>query len=110
MLQLEDNIIVALAGPIKAGKDLLAAQAPAYTETLLKSLQGNFWVPQELTLITGEQDPDLFERYSFSPESYAEEFQYNCMARRLAQQNQVDAANGLVLLGQPLEIDRWIYA
>src|SRR3989338_2968155 len=110
MLQLEDKIIVALAGPIKAGKDFLAAQAPLYQETLLKSLQGNFWVPPELTLITGEQDPDLFERYSFSPESYAEEFQYHCMARRLAQQNQVDAANGLVLLGQPLEIDRWIYA
>ncbi|GEM_PF-3599209 len=110
MLQLEDKITVALAGPIKAGKDLLAAQAPLYQETLLKSLQGNFWVPQELTLITGEQDPDLFERYSFSPESYAEEFQYHCMAKRLAQQDQVDSSSGLVLLGQPLEIDRWIYA
>ncbi len=110
MLQLEDKITVALAGPIKAGKDLLAAQAPAYKDTLLQSLQGNFWVPQELTLITKRQDQDLFERYSFSPKTYAEEFQYHCLAQRLAQQEQVDASSGLVLLGQPLEIDRWIYA
>lgn len=110
MLQLEDKITIALAGPIKAGKDILARYAPQYSEILFQSLNGNFWIPKKLNVINEQQNADLFERYSQHPDQYAFEFQTACIANRLAQQNQVDNSSGLVLLGQPLEIDRHIYA
>ncbi len=110
MLQLEDKITIGIAGPIKAGKDILAKYAKDYQNTLFQSLQGNFWIPQQLTIINEQQNVDLFERYSQHPQQYAFEFQTACIANRLAQQNQVDNSTGLVLLGQPLEIDRHIYA
>ncbi len=110
MLQLEDKITIALAGPIKAGKDILLKHASTYQDLLYQSLAGNFWIPQKLTIINDQPNLELFERYSQNPKQYAFEFQVACMANRLAQQNHVDASTGLILLGQPLEIDRHIYA
>ncbi|MBI2146172.1 deoxynucleoside kinase [Candidatus Woesearchaeota archaeon] len=107
---LEDKITIALAGPIKSGKDILAAQAQEFRETLFGCLQGNYWVPQQLKVLKEEQDKTLFEQYSADPKQYAFEFQMRCLASRLEQQDKVDDASGLVLLGQPLEIDRHIYA
>jgi len=110
MLQLEDKITIALAGPIKSGKSILAEKAKEYQNVLYQSLQGNFWVPKKLTVIEEHLDNDLFEKYSTDPQRYAFEFQCMCMANRLAQQDQVDISTGIVLLDQPLEIDRHIYA
>lgn len=110
MLHLEDKITIAVGGPIKAGKDILLENAPAYQDTLFHSLRGNFWVPAELSTVAQEHNQELFERYSAHPEKYAFEFQCACLANRLTQQTEVDAASGLVFHGQPLEIDRHIYA
>src|SRR3989338_7329290 len=109
-MQLEDKITIALAGPIKSGKEILAAKAPLYQNILFQALQGNYWVPSRLTLVKEEQDATLFEKYSAEPEKYAFEFQIRCLASRLEQQDVVDAASGMVLLGQPLGIDRQVYA
>src|SRR3989338_3735788 len=110
MLRLEDKITIAVGGPIKAGKDVLLENASAYQDTICTSLRGNFWVPSELKTISEEHNPELFERYSAHEEKYAFEFQSACLANRLAQQREVDSSSGLVFHGQPLEIDREIYA
>ncbi len=110
MLHLEDKITIAVGGPIKAGKDVLLENAPQYQDTLFQSLWGNFWVPSELKTVSEEHDRELFERYSAHKEKYAFEFQSACLANRLAQQREVDSSSGLVFHGQPLEIDRQIYA
>lgn len=109
-MQLEDKITIALAGPIHSGKDIFAAAARQYEEALFHCLEGNYWVPQKLTVLKEAQDLELFEKYSADPRQYAFEFQMRCLASRLEQQDKVDEASGLVLLGQPLEIDRHIYA
>lgn len=110
MLHLDDKITIAVSGPIKAGKDVLLDNAPKYQDTLFRSLRGNFWVPSELNVVSNEHDQKLFERYSAHPERYAFEFQCACLANRLTQQGEVDFSSGLVFHGQPLEIDRHIYA
>lgn len=110
MLHLDDKITIAVGGPIKAGKDVLLDNASNYQETLFQSLRGNFWVPQQVQVISEEHNRALFGRYSADPQRYAFEFQVACLNNRLAQQSKVDAAQGLVFHGQPLEIDRYIYA
>jgi deoxyadenosine/deoxycytidine kinase len=67
-------------------------------------------VPQTLTIVEEELDPELFHRYSDDPHRYAFSFQMWCLAQRLQQQSVVDAASGLVLLGQPIAIDRAVFA
>ena len=110
MLHLEDKITIAVGGPIKAGKDFFLRYVDKYKETLYSCLQGNFWVPQQVQVISEEHNQELFRRYSAQPERYAFEFQMACLSNRLAQQTKVDTAQGLVFHGQPLEIDRHIYA
>src|SRR3989338_568645 len=110
MFQLDDRIRVALAGPIKAGKDVLLEEVQRHKEDLLSCLEGNFWVPKKLEILGGEQNKELFEKYSTDPQRYTFEFQMSCLANRLAQQSQVDEASGLILLSQPLEIDYHVYA
>ncbi len=109
-MQLDDKITIAVAGPIKSGKDVFVEKAQHYKEIILQSLLGNFWVPPQLTAVKEQQDQALFEKYSAEPKRYALEFQIRCLASRLEQQDLVDRASGVVLLGQPLEVDRWIYA
>lgn len=109
-MQLEDKITLAVAGPIKAGKEIFVAQAEKYKDILFHCLDGNYWVPQKLSVVNKKQDRELFERYSAHPHAYAFEFQIQNIASRLEQQNKVDYASGIVLLGQPLEIDHRVYA
>lgn len=109
-MRLDDKITIALNGPIHSHKELLAKKALDNREILFRSLEGNYWVPKTLTVVKEEQDKELFEKYSDDPDRYSFEFQMSYMASRLEQQTTVDNTTGLVLLGQPLEVDREIYA
>ncbi len=110
-MKLNDKITIAAAGPIKSGVKTLIQKLVEEKEVLFESiLNGNFWVPKVLHTIEDRFDSRLFERYSEDPARYAYEFQTCCFANRLEQQDQIDALQGLVLSGQPLSVDRWIYA
>lgn len=110
-MKLEDKINVAVVGPIKSGRGVLVKKAVEYKELLInRALQGNFWVPKQLVAAKDKLNESLFERYSKDPKKYAFEFQMDCYANRLEQQSKVDKLSGIVLTGQPIEVDRNIYA
>ena len=73
-------------------------------------LDGNYWVPKRMAAIKENHQEDIFEKYSADPRRYAFEFQVHSMAQRLAQQNVIDRMGGVIFQGQPLEVDRWVYA
>ncbi len=109
MLQLEDKITAAVIGPIKAGKGIFTrkAQEPRYKSILLDTvLTGNYWVPRQFSTIEEQPDVDFLSKYYAHPKQYAFEFQMRYMATRLHQQDRVDSTTGLVLTGQPLDVDK----
>ena len=106
----EDKITVAVVGAISAGKKILQEKAEQHPEILLEALLGNFWVPHHLTSLREEVNEPLLTNYSINPSRYAFPFQTDRLAGRLKQQRQVESTPGLVISGEPLEVDRWIYA
>ncbi len=112
-MMLEDKISIAVAGPFKSGKGVLSrkAQEERFMRILIQTtLDGNYWVPKRIATVRENLQEDIFEKYSTDPRKYAFEFQIHSMAQRLAQQNFIDRMAGLLFQGQPLEVDRWVYA
>src|SRR3989338_9993821 len=108
-MMLEDKITAAVIGPIKAGKGLFIGKMfePTRQQIILdKVLTGNYWVPRKMVSIEEKVDNEFLQRYYADPRQHAFELQMRCMALRLEQQSKVDAEEGLVFTGQPLEVDR----
>jgi deoxyadenosine/deoxycytidine kinase len=109
-MHLDDKIVVAFGGPIGAGKKAITKACEDYSPSLLDTLQGNLWVPQEVHVIRDPLDKELFAKYSADRETYASQFQFSCLAAREEAQSRVEQSRGIVILGQNYEADRAVYA
>ena len=109
MLTPSSQITVSVVGGIKSGKGIFTKKAfePKYQATLEDTvLLGNNFVPKRSTSIREEGDKKLTEESYFDPKTFIFPLQMDYLGRRHGQQNQVDAADGLVWMGQHPDVDR----
>ncbi|MFH0701792.1 MAG: deoxynucleoside kinase [Candidatus Woesearchaeota archaeon] len=102
---------MSVGGPLAAGKSLFGERAanPAYRDILLDILGEDSFIPRKISVLEEITDDALRSQFYGHEDTMAFPFQISCFTERIKRDALAATTEGIVILLQAVESDRWVY-